>query len=112
MNTIAATQTMRWPLRISFNWKFFYIVIAVLITLLLGLYIYQVIAVQQENFILSNYKDKISKIAEVNKALEINLSQASSLKNLEDIVGRIGFEKTQKIQYIRVLETSVATKLK
>lgn len=110
MHALTATQPMRWHLRISFNWKFFYLITAILITFLLGLYIYQVIAVQQEGFMLSNYENKISEVAEVNKVLEINLSQASSLKNLEDIVARIGFEKTQKINYIRVIESSVATK--
>lgn len=81
---------------------------AVLIISLLALYIFQVNSVVSESYQIQKYQKKITELSEENKILEINSLQLNSLVNIENKVQELGFEKADKIYYIRLLEGQVA----
>ena len=81
---------------------------------ILSFYIFQVSEMAKTSFLVSNYEKQVTSITQENKNLETNLSQVSSLGNLETILKSSNYEKvgSGKIHYIRVLEEVVATKPK
>lgn len=87
------------------------IFISTLIVLFLGFYVFQI-----NNTIVSyisqtqNYQRKIEELIKENKILEINLTQKESLKNFEEKIKDLNFEKTNKIYYIQILENQVANR--
>jgi len=62
------------------------------------------------NALIESYESKIEEICGQNRDLEIAFSQKNSLKNSENLLESLNFEKVTKIDYIRILETSVAAK--
>jgi len=81
-----------------------------LIFSLIGFYIFQVSAVTQASFAIANYEKKISDLDKEFKNLQLSFSDASSLSSLEETLVAKGYEKVGKIQYIQVLENTVAAK--
>ncbi len=90
--------------------KVFWILSFAFFAALLAFYIFQVNAVISETFQFKNYKKTINELLTENKILEINSIQINSLENLEDKIEKLGFEKTNKIYYIQVLENKIALK--
>jgi len=64
----------------------------------------------KRNSLVESYEFEIEQIYEQNKDLEITFSQKNSLKNSENLLKDLNFEKVTKIDYIRILETAVAAK--
>ena len=56
------------------------------------------------------HKDKLALLSEENKELEISFSQKNSLKYLQDNLEELGYEKVARVEYIRVVDTSMAAK--
>jgi len=92
------------------NLRFFWIVTIILITILLFLYVFQANMMIKGASLIESYKYEIDQICGQNKDLEIAFSQKNSLKNFENILEDLNYEKVTKIDYIRILETSVAAK--
>jgi hypothetical protein len=99
---------------INFKWRFslriFWILGFISILGLLVFYIYQVNSLTREVFLIEAYKKKREELSENNEILEISLAKSSSLENIEDYLKTHNFEKASKPKYIRILESSVATK--
>jgi hypothetical protein len=92
------------------SFKFPWLVIIVSIAILLSLYISQASMMVKATSLVEDYENEIEKIWKQNKDLEITFSRKNSLKNSESLLEELNFEKVTKIDYIRILETSVAAK--
>lgn len=98
--------------RLTLNLKVFWILSFISILALLAFYVFQVNALTQEIYFSQSYEKKANQLSQENRFLEINFSRANSLKNIESYVQAQNFEKIGKVEYIRVLESTVAAKSK
>jgi len=89
---------------------FFWISSAILIISLLAFYLFQTNEMSKKHSLIKYYEDEMGNISNQNRGLEIAFSQNNSLRNLEDTLEDSDFEKVTKIDYIRVLDASVAAK--
>ena len=90
------------------NLKIFWVIGFVLISLLLALYVFQVSRLVSETYTLQSYQKRVSQIFEENKILEINLAKTNSLSNITPKIKELGFEKINAVNYIQVVDNSVA----
>lgn len=74
---------------------------------LLGFYIFQVNAKISERFLVQEYEQKLNNLSQENKILEISFAQDGSLGRIIQMAEELNFEKTDKIHYIRALDTQV-----
>ena len=74
------------------------------------LYVFQINSLTYENYLLKSQEKKLTEIKKEKEILEINFSNARSLANIENYFQNQNFEKTNRVKYIQILETSVATK--
>ncbi|MDD5746217.1 MAG: hypothetical protein PHO30_03025 [Candidatus Omnitrophica bacterium] len=81
-----------------------------LIFSLLIISVLQVNAYIKEMYLLQDYQQRIGQLTEENKYLEIDFAKADSLKNIGGFVQNMIFEKADKIEYIKVLDTTVLAK--
>jgi energy-coupling factor transporter transmembrane protein EcfT len=96
--------------KISLNLKFLWLFIFLIILSLLIVCIFQLNAYTKEFYLIQNYEKKLNQLTQENKNLEINFSQANSLKHLGSYLENQVFEKAERIEYIRVLEGTVLAK--
>lgn len=73
-------------------------------------YIFQVNNEVSERYLIQKYEKKINELSKENKSLEIGSAQVASLDKVVEQIASLNFEKTDKIHYIRVLETQVVAK--
>lgn len=92
------------------NLKMLSILGFILIVFLLGIYIFQVSSLISETYILQNYQKIVAQILEENKILEINFAKTNSLSNITSKIEELGFEKIDAVNYIQVVDNSVARK--
>lgn len=90
--------------------RLFFVAGFILIVVLLSLYIFQASLMIKGTSFIKDYENEIYKANVQNKNLEIVFSKKNSLKIDEDFLEEFNFEKITKIDYIRVLESSVAAK--
>lgn len=99
---------------LAFGWKLNLkkaaLIGALVIVFLTGFYIFQVNAITQASFNIANYDKDLANLQKELKNLQLNFSGLSSLSNLEVLLVSRGYEKVDKIQYIQVLESTVAQK--
>jgi len=95
--------------KIKFSWKIFWILSFILITTLLISYIFQINSLAEETYRIQNYQNKINKIAQENDNLLASSLKQNSLSNIETLIKDSGFERSQNIHYIEVLERRVVT---
>jgi len=91
-------------LKLSLILRFFWAFVALIIFSLLIVSVYQLNAYTAEIYFIHNSEKRIAELSQENKILEINLAKANSLWNVGDYVQN--FEKTSKVEYIRVLEST------
>lgn len=82
----------------------------ILIVLFVIFYIFQVNQQIKEKAMIFEFEEKKKEIYNENRGLELAFSQKNYLKNFEKLFEELGFEKIAKIDYIKVLDTSVAVK--
>lgn len=97
-------------LSFKLNLKMLSILGFILIVFLLGIYIFQVSSLISETYILQNYQKIVAQILEENKILEINFAKTNSLSNITPKIEELGFEKINAVNYIQVVDNSVARK--
>jgi hypothetical protein len=73
-------------------------------------YIFQVNAQIKEKNLIFEFEKNQKELYGENRNLEVAFSQKNYLKNLENSFQELGFEKIAKVDYIKVLENSVAVK--
>lgn len=72
--------------------------------------VFQLNARTKEVYLLEQYQNQLSTLTQENKLLEINFSKTNSLNSIGDLAQNQLFEKTNKIEYIRILETTALAK--
>ena len=95
-------------LRLSLALKIFWTFVSVSIIFLLVFYVFQINALTGENYLLTKQEKKLVEIKKQSEILKIDFARANSLANIENYFQNRGFEKTNEVKYIRILETSVA----
>ncbi len=89
------------------NLRVFWLLSILLTITFLVFYIFQVNAEASERYSIQEYQKRIAEISKENQSLEISSAQINSLDNLTILLKELNFEKTDKIHYIRVLDTQV-----
>lgn len=97
-------------LKWSFSFKIFLVFSILLLVLLLGFYVFQVNTEVSERYSIQKYERQISEISKENKNLEIQAVQTASLDKIAELLEPLNFQKTDKIHYIRILDTKVVAK--
>lgn len=92
------------------NLKNIYIALAIALFLLLGLYLYQVNSHITAKYSIGDYTTRINKLIKENRTLEVNLAKGGSLSNLSNEISQLNFVKTDKIDYIQIIDSSVVIK--
>ncbi len=96
--------------KIKFNWKTIWVLGFIAIIIFLFLYIIQINTLAEETYRIQDYQNKIATITQENDIIFVNSLKKSSLSNVETLIKDLGFEKTQKIQYIHVLDRQVVAR--
>jgi len=110
MNTLTLNPPISITFKLGLNLKILWVFVFVLIISLLVLYVFQINSLTYENYLLKSQEKKLTEIKKEKEILEINFSNARSLANIENYFQNQNFEKTNRVKYIQILETSVATK--
>jgi hypothetical protein len=95
---------------VTINWKLVRIFTVLSVSLLFVLYLYQVNNEISERYSVQESQKAISELVRENKTLEINTAKLGSLDSVTDSLEGLGFEKTDKIHYIKTSETHVVVK--
>ncbi len=77
---------------------------------LLVLYIFQVNGNVSERYLIQDYQNRIKELSQENQKLEISSSQEISLEKMMLSLENSDFEKTDKINYIQILDGQVVAK--
>ena len=88
------------------GFKVLWIFILILTLSLLAVCIFQISAYTKEIYLIQNYEKKLNQLTRENKILEVNFSEVNSLNNVGNYVQNSVFEKANKIDYIRLLEST------
>ena len=81
-----------------------------LIALFLGCYVFQINQMAKSDYLVENYEKTMSALSQGNKNLEINFALVNGLGNIENLVSNLNFEKAGEVDYIRVIESTVAAR--
>jgi len=92
---------------LNLSFKVFWIVVFLAIFSLLIACVFQLNAYTKEIYLIKSYQNKIIQLTQENKILEIDFAKANSLNNIGNYAQNGIFEKTNKTEYIRVLEDTV-----
>ncbi len=99
---------------LSLKWriglKVFWVLSVLLIVTLLVFYIFQVNRGVSERYSIQKYENRLIELSKENQNLEISSVQVISLDNILSLLENSGFEKTDKVYYIKVPDTQVVTK--
>lgn len=87
-------------------WIFGFIAIASLLLF----YIFQISEITKDSSSVSHYEKQIVQLSLDNKNLEMSLSRANYLANLENILKELDYRNVGKIYYIRASDGRVAAK--
>ena len=91
--------------------RFFIIISFILMLILLIILVFQGNIMIKENNLIKNYENQIDKITKENTNLEITFSQQNSSINFDNVLTEnSNFEKVTKIDYIKILDSSVVIK--
>jgi len=112
-NTFALNHYFLLSYRMSFNRILGFktiLLLGFLLTFFLTLfYTIQYSNMMKAGFLIKNYGEKIESLYQENENLEINFASVTSLDNVKKMASELGFEKTENIRYIKVLENAFVT---
>lgn len=86
--------------------------IAVAVTLLLGLYVYQVGDLLAKSFALRDYETQIDVLGRENANLAIESIGLSSLRQIEQKVTELNFVRAEQIRYIPIYSEQLVSNIK
>ncbi len=110
LNLISPQRIFALPrISVLVNVKFLLILSIIFIILFLAVYIFQISTVISQGYQIQSYQKKIDEVAQTNKNLEINTVKINSLENIDAKIQELGFEKTDKIDYLQILEGPVVS---
>jgi len=108
--SISKTITLAFPSRTIIFLRLLSLISLILITVFVVFYIFQVSQQIKEKALIFEFEEKKKELYNENMGLELAFSQKNYLKNFEKSFEDLGFEKIAKIDYIKVLDTSLAVK--
>lgn len=73
-------------------------------------YIFQSNSFIKQGYLIQNYQQRVEELREENKALEVNFVQTNSLATIEQRIQELNFVEIEKINYIQLLSSQIATK--
>jgi hypothetical protein len=83
-----------------------------LVSLLLVFYIFQVNEYTKAGFAIAQYEEKIVEISKENKETELAFSKNYTLAELEEILKTMNYQEVEKISYIKMTGTQMASNIK
>jgi hypothetical protein len=92
---------------INISFKTAKTLISVIFIASLGFYVFQETSFTVKSYYLSNYQEKIEVLKNDLTGLETNYSETLKLDNIEEKATALGFEKTEKVKYIKAYNTVV-----
>jgi len=96
--------------KLNFFSKTFWVVMLFVTVTLIVACVFQLNSQVQETYLIKQYENKLNQLTQENKVLEIDYSKTNSLNNIGALAQNQVFEKAQKIEYIRVLESTAWAK--
>ena len=90
------------------NWKIVYLSGVLLSLLMLVFYISEVNKLIKGAYLIKSYEKNTNLTLEENRNLEISLAKNSFLGRMADRAKELSFEKTANIQYVQILDDSLA----
>ncbi len=83
-----------------------------LILSLLVIYIIQVGQLAKDKYSLRNYEKELVSLSKNNKFLDIDFSKMNSLFHIDQVLADNGFVKTNNVKYIKIVESSIVSRLR
>lgn len=74
-------------------------------------YVTQINSEVSAKYAIDDYQKKENLLSKENKILEISFDQTMPLEKMAQAIKELGFEKTEKIYYVRILDNRVVTTL-
>lgn len=116
--TLDATSILNFPLAIKSNFSIKYRFVfgllwlfsIFLIATLLIFYVWQINAELSEKYSIQKQRVLTEKLIRENNILESEFAKANSLNNIASSISKLNFEKVEKINYIRVLDSQIVKK--
>ena len=93
---------------IKMPWRGLYILAGICAVVLLVLYIFGVNKLTQGAYVLRNGNKQVASLISQNQDLQAQFAQSSFLGGIQQQAGQLGFEKTQNVTYVQLLQGSVA----
>jgi hypothetical protein len=97
--------------KIRFNSRVFWLFSVCTAIALSVFYVVQINSEVSAKYAIDSYQKKENLLSRENKSLEISLGQTMPLEKLAQTIGELGFEKIEKIYYVRALDNRVVTTL-
>jgi len=93
--------------------KNFWTIAFALILSLLVIYIIQVGGLTKDKYLLRAYEKELVFLSNNNKFLDIDFSKMNSLSHIDQVLAKnSGFVKTNNVKYIKIIESSIASRLR
>ena len=73
-------------------------------------YIFQIIKITQESYLVLGYQEEFQELSQNNSGLKIFFTENKSLDNIESLAKELNYEKIGKIHYIQTIDNVVAAK--
>src|ERR1035437_4074273 len=91
------------------NWKAvcfigFFLTLASLI-----FYVWQINDLTRGSYLVNSYEKQISQLSSENNNLQVSFAESSFLGQALEKIHALNFQKTTSVQYIQILDSSVAT---
>ncbi len=90
------------------NWKIFYFFGVLICFAMLVFYVFLINQLTGGTYAIKDYNRQISKLTSENKILEDNFAKSQFLGSVQEKTQTLGFEKTTKVKYIQLPDTSLA----
>lgn len=76
---------------------------------MLGFYVFEINNLTKYTYLIKDYNSKISSLENESKNLETSFAQTSYLKDLQEKVKAMNFEKTTQVTYLNIMKGSMAS---
>jgi hypothetical protein len=73
-------------------------------------YIFQIIKITQESYLVMGCQEELQELSQNNGGLKIYFTENKSLDNIESLAQELNYEKIGQIHYIQTIDNVVAAK--
>ena len=90
--------------------RVFWVITSLVIILFCILSVIQVGFMTKDIYSIRDYQNRIAELSYDNQLLEVSFSQSNSLSNFDGLATNLKLEKTDRVQYIHVLDGQVVAR--